>query len=326
MQMHRARRRFMSSALAMVSSSVFAQPMAKGQWPERPIRLVIPYPAGGNSDTLGRVLAERLRERLGESVVVENRPGATTQLGTELVSRAAPDGYTLLLAAATAFTVLPNLRKVPYDPVNGFEIAGGIASITPIVTVSRSLNVNTLAQFIELAKRAPGKYSFGSTGMASVGHIAGELLERAAGIDLLHVPFKGSGELTTALSGGQIDMIIDGLGLGLATSGRAVALAVFAEQPHPDLPQVPAIRATGLHVEIPASGFSIMAPHGTPQPVMSRLSDALEAIAGEQKTKDQLLRASLQTEWIPPDAYRRKLAATRAYFTGLLKSMDGVGS
>ncbi len=297
---------------------------ATANWPERPIRFVIPYPPGGNADTLGRVLAERLREHLKAPVVAENRPGATTQLGTEIVARAEPDGHTLLLAAATAFTVLPNLRKVPYDPANDFAIAGGVASIVPVIAVRKELGVGSLEQFIALARQNPGKYTFGSAGQASVGHIAAEIVKRAAGIDLLHVPYKGSNELITALAGGEIDLIIDGVGLGLATSGRAVAIATFAETRHPELPAVPTVAEAGLSVVVPASGFSVMAPRGTPAPVMARISAALEASLAEADTRDRLLRASLQTGWIPPLAYEQRLTTTRTYFADLLKTIDGV--
>ena len=331
MQVLRARRCIASLALLAATIPALAQQAAQpaaahaaANWPERPIRFVIPYPPGGNADTLGRVLAERLREHLKASVVAENRPGATTQLGTEIVARAEPDGYTLLLAAATAFTVLPNLRKVPYDPANDFEVAGGVASIVPVITVRKELNVDSLAQFIELARRNPGKYTFGSAGQASVGHIATEIVAREAGIKLLHVPYKGSNELITALAGGEIDLIIDGVGLGLATSGRGVALATFADSRHPELPAIPTIAEAGLQVVIPASGFSVMAPRGTPQPVMKRISAALEASLAEPATRERLLRASLQTGWIAADAYSQKLATTRTYFSDLLKTIDAV--
>ena len=152
---------------------------AQARWPDRPLRFIVPFPPG---------------------IVVDNRPGGTTQVGTEAAARAEPDGSTMLLVTATTFTVLPNLRKMSFD-LNSFEIAGGVADYVPIVTARNGLGVKSLPELIALAKRQPGKLTWGSAGVASAGHIYGEILKRHAGIDMLHVPFKGSGELVAANRG-----------------------------------------------------------------------------------------------------------------------------
>jgi tripartite-type tricarboxylate transporter receptor subunit TctC len=315
-----ARRRLLRATLAAAawpSSAVLAQ----GKWPDRVVKFVVPFPPGGNSDALGRVLAERLREVLGANIVVENRPGGTTQVGTEAVARAEPDGYTMLLGAATAFTVLPNLRKLPFDHVNGFEWAGGVADYVAIATARKELGVGTLPEFVALAKKQPGKLTWGSAGQASAGHIYGEILKRQAGIDMLHVPFKGSAELVAGLLGGQIDMIIDGVGLGLAKGGRAVALAAFFDRRHPDLPDVPSLPETGLKIELPAGGWGVAFPRGTPRPIVEQVSAALVRVLAEPDTKEKLLRASVVALWTPPAAYRTALEKSRQYYAELLQSI-----
>ncbi len=294
---------------------------AQGAWPERPLRLIVPFPPGGNSDTLGRVLAERLKEHLRVPVVVDNRPGGTTQIGTEAAARAEADGQTLLLAAATAFTVLPNLRKLSFDMNQHFEWAGGVADYVAIVTVRKGLGIRNLDDWIRMAKQQPGKLTWGSAGLASAGHIYGEILKRQTGIDMLHVPFKGSAELVTGLLGDQIDMLIDGVGLGLARSGRAVALATFFDQRHPELPEVPALPETGLKIDLPAGGWGLAFPKGTPAPILARTSATLEKILAEPETRERLLRASVVALWTPPARYRQALQASRQYYADLLKSI-----
>ena len=293
---------------------------AQARWPDRPLRFIVPFPPGGNSDALARVLADRLRDSLKLNIVVDNRPGGTTQVGTEAAARAEPDGSTMLLVTATTFTVLPNLRKMNFD-LNSFEIAGGVADYVPIVTARNGLGVKSLPELIALAKRQPGKLTWGSAGVASAGHIYGEILKRHAGIDMLHVPFKGSGELVAGLLGETVDMIIDGVGLGLARNGKAVALATFFEKRHPDLPDVPALPETGVKVELPAGGWGIGFPKGTPRALVDATSSALEKIMVEPDTREKLLRASVVAQWQPAAAYRTALGKARAYYGELLPAI-----
>jgi tripartite-type tricarboxylate transporter receptor subunit TctC len=316
------RRRLVGAAAALPLAGLAPRAAhAQSRWPEKPVRFVVPFPPGGNSDALARAIADRLRERLATPIVVDNRPGGTTQVGTEAVARAEPDGYTMLLAAATSFTILPNLRKLPYDLNANFEFAGGIADYIAIVTARKGLGVRTLGELIELAKKQPGKLTWGSAGQASAGHIYGEQIKKHAGIDMLHVPFKGSADAATALVGEQIDLIIDGVGLGLARSGRAVALATFFSARHPELPDVPAINETGITVELPVGGWGIAFPKGTPAAIVSQVGAALEKTLVEPETKERLLRASVVGVWTPPVEYRRGLEKARGYYADLLQSI-----
>jgi tripartite-type tricarboxylate transporter receptor subunit TctC len=317
----RGRRAWVAGAAALAAAGALGSAArAQGRWPERPIRLIVPFPPGGNSDNLARIVADRLRELLPGTVLIDNRPGGSTQVGTDAVARAEPDGHTMLLLTATAVTVLPHLRKLPFS-VDSFEIAGGVAEYIAIVTVRNGLGVKTLAEFVALAKRQPGKLTWGSAGNASVGHIYGEILKKQAGIDLLHVPFKGSADSATALQGDQIDMIIDGVGLGLARNGRAVALATFYDQRHPELPNVPSLPETGLNVKAPMGGWAIAFPRGTPAPIVARTSAALERLLAEPETAEKLLRASVVSAWRTPAAYRAGLEEANSFYRDLLQSI-----
>jgi tripartite-type tricarboxylate transporter receptor subunit TctC len=292
-----------------------------GKWPDRPIRLVVPYPPGGNSDILGRTVADRLRALLGTPVTVENKPGGTTQLGTELVARAAPDGYTLLLGAATAFTMLPHLRTLPYSLEQSFDVVGGVAEYVAVVVARKGLNINSMDELVAMARKHPGKLSWGSAGQASAGHLYGEMIKGHYGIDLLHVPFKGSADAATAMLGDQIDLIIDGVGLRYAREGRAVALATFFDQRHPDLPEIPAITEVARGIKLPAGGWGLMYPKGTPAEAVQRTDGALKTLLAEPDTRDRLLRASIIARHTPSAPYVDLLKSSLGIYGDLLKAV-----
>lgn len=274
--------------LAVVSAAAQAQ-----NYPDRAVHFVIPYPPAGTSDNLGRLLAEKLRPALGQPIVVDNKPGGTSSLGAELVAQAKPDGYTLLLGPMTAFSVLPHLRKLPYDPMASFEPVSMVAQYLAIVTVRNDLPVASFAELVAYARQNPGKLSYGSAGIASFGNMAGETIKLREKLDFLHVPFKGSGDLVAALLGRQIDLFIDGVGLPLAKSGKARALAIFAGVRHPDLPEVPSLPQAGLKAPIPSSWWGIFAPKGTPAAIVQRLDSDLARIVPDADTRERMSRISV---------------------------------
>lgn len=321
-----ARRRGLSAlafaALAGIGSLAGQAALAADAYPSREITFIVPYPPGGNSDNLARLYADRLRVKLGVPVVVENRPGGTTSLGTGLAARAKPDGYTLLLATSTAFTVLPFLREVPYDPVKSFDFVGSLAGYLPIMTVRKDLPVSNLKEFVELARKEPGTLTFGSAGVASGGHLAGEILKNSEKLDMLHVPFKGSADTMTALLGNHIDFFIDGVGLELVKSGKAKALVTFAGVRHPELPDVPTPKEEGFDLALPFEGFwGVAAPAGTPAPVMEKLARATQEILAEPETQERFHRISVTASWKDGAAYEKDLDKSRDYYRELLKTI-----
>ena len=281
-------KRLWIALLTVASAAAQAQ-----NYPERAVHFVIPYPPAGTSDNLGRLLAEKLRPALGQPIVVDNKPGGTSSLGAELVAQAKPDGYTLLLGPMTAFSVLPHLRKLPFDPAASFEPVSMVAQYLAIVTVRNDLPVASFAELVAYARKNPGKLSYGSAGIASFGNMAGETIKLREKVDLLHVPFKGSGDLVAALLGRQIDLFIDGVGLPLAKSGKARAVAIFASVRHPDLPDVPSLPEAGLKARIPSSWWGIFAPKGTPAAIVQRLESEFARIVADGDTRERMSRISV---------------------------------
>jgi len=250
--------------------------MASSQnYPAKPITMVVPFPPGGSTDVIGRLFAAKLGERLGQTVVVENKPGANTSIGAVAVARAAPDGYTFMITGAPTFTLNPLLySNLNYDPIKSYEYVA-IAGSTPFVILTNpQTGIGTVADIT--SKSAAQPLSFGSFGNGSTPHIAGESLAQRTGAKLLHVPYRGSAPAMTDLIGNQIPLSIDTLVAGLpqikAGKARAVALTGNARSPLvPDVPTVAESGVTGYDFE---TWFGVVLPHGTPAPIVSRLSTA----------------------------------------------------
>ncbi len=302
---------------------IFAPAAARAQpdWPNAPIRLVVPFPPGGSSDILGRLVAERLSRNLHANIYVDNKPGATTQIGTEYVASAAPDGNTLLLAAASSFTVLPNLRKLNYS-LQSFESAGGIADYIAVMAVRKTLPTATLRQFIDYARQHPGKLSFGTAGEASQGHLYGMTLARDTGIDVQHVPYRGSAAAVNALLGAEIDFIIDGAVTPMVKAGKVAPLAVFYKRRHAELPDVPTVLEAGFGIQsTQGAGWGLLAPKGTPGPVMQRLAGSLHEVLEQQDVQDALARANSTAAWQAPREFVQNIDADRRLYAELLPAM-----
>lgn len=290
--------------LAVVTASGVAQP--REAYPSRPVHWIVPYPPGGTSDNVSRVIAERLAALLGQPVVVENRGGAAGTIGAQAAQAAKPDGYTLLMGPTAVFAITPHLRKVPYDPVNGFETVAMLATAPSIAAVQKDYPAKTMAEFVARAKQNPGKLTFGSAGPGSITHLYGEVLKDRAGIDMLHVPFKGSADSMSALLGKQIDLIIDPVALGQVRGGALRALAIFGDRRIPELPDVPTIAEAGYQIDLP-SWFGLFAPKGTPAAIVSRISGEVAKLLREPETEKKLLTFSLFPAYLDPAAFARQL-------------------
>lgn len=299
---------------------------AQERWPARPIRMVVPFPPGGSSDILGRLLAERIARLLNANIVVEDKPGGTTQVGTESVANAAPDGYTMLLGAASAFTILPNLRKLPYS-LDSFQPIGGVADYIAVMAVRKDLPVNTLQEFIEYAKRNPEKLTYGSAGEASAGHVYGGTLAREAGLKLMHVPFRGSAAAVNAAVAGDVDFVIDGAATTMIKAGRLKPLAAFYRARHPELPNVPTLKEAGVEITTAkGSGWGILVPKGTPKEITDRLAQALQQVLSDKDIQDALLKANSVASWQSPEEFRRGLMADQKFYGKLLPEIGIKGN
>jgi tripartite-type tricarboxylate transporter receptor subunit TctC len=244
------------------------------QYPSRPVRFVVPFSPGGSTDTLARTMGTKLADALGEQVVVDNRPGGNGNIGMEIVAKSPPDGYTIVLGYIANLAIAPSLyAKMPYDPVKDFAPITQPASSPNVLTVHPSVQAKNLKELIALAKANPGKISFASTGVASVGHLTGELINNLAGIHMTHVPYKGSGQAVTDILGGHVQAMFSGFSSTIVhiKSGKLRALAVTGAQRSPALPEVPTIAEQGFPGVEATAWYGVLAPAGTPKPVISRL-------------------------------------------------------
>lgn len=258
------------------ASAVHAQTAAIGggqPYPSRPIRVVIPYSAGGATDIPGRLIAAKLSEVFGHQVVVDNRPGAGSAIGSEIVARAQPDGYTLLLTG-TPFAVLPALHgKLPFDPLRDFAPVMQVASAPNVLVVHPSLGARSVKELIALAQSQPGKIYYASGGTGGATHLHTSLFLTMAKLTMTHVPYKGSGPATADLLGGHVKVYMPGIAIVIphARAGRMIALAVTSAKRAPQMPDVPSIAEAGVPGYDAATWFGLLAPRGTPDAVIKRL-------------------------------------------------------
>jgi tripartite-type tricarboxylate transporter receptor subunit TctC len=280
-------------------------------YPDKPIKLIVPYPPGGSTDPVARLLAQDIGSRIGQPIVVENRPGAAGSIGTEAVARAAPDGYTILLHTSVIATD-PTLKKnAPYD------VKRDLAPITLAVTgpylvvVNNSLPVKSIAELIAYAKANPGKLFYGSAGQGSSGHIIGELFKQAAGIDMTHVPYKGGGPSITGLMGGEVQLLFDTLGgsRALAEAGKLRAIAVTSPQRSPVMPNVPTVSESGLKGFEAVYWLGLFAPAKTPQPIVDKLYREIKASLDDPAIKAKLLEQGNVAQALPPAEFAKVLDA-----------------
>lgn len=259
-----------SAAAALTSHWLPAS--AQPRYPDKAVTLVVPFPAGGASDLFARVIGRKLSMRLKQPFVVDNRAGATGLIGTGYLQRARPDGYTLMVSSNSSQVIAPLLRtRPPYDPVDDFEPVSMLGAYPLALQVHPELAARNVQELIALAKKQPGKLNFGSIGEGSVTHFAGEVFRRKAGIEIVHVPYKGSAALSTALIGGEIDLMFDSIGAGKAfiDAGRVRAMAVTGHKRAQLLPKVPSLAEAGVPGVDVRVWIGMFAPKGTPREVIA---------------------------------------------------------
>ena len=271
------------SSLVLLCAALFAtgMPASAQQYPWRPVRFVVPFSPGGSVDTLARTFSPKLADALGQQIVVDNRPGGNGDIGMLIVARAPADGHTIVLGYIANLAIAPSLQaKMPYDPVKDFAPITQPASSPNVLTAHPSVPAKNLKELIALAKASPGKLSFASTGVASVGHLTGELINNLAGIKITHVPYKGSGQAVTDILGGHVNIMYSGFSSTLAhiKAGKLRALAVTGPKRSPALSEVPTIAEQGFPGVEATAWYGVLAPAGTPKPVITRLHGDLVKI------------------------------------------------
>ena len=306
--MTRIRKIAFDCAAALLMASAACAAWAADAWPDRPVRLVVPYPVGGGGDTAARPLGIYLSKKLGQQIVVDNRGGANGNIGMELVAKAPPDGYTLILALTSQLAVNQTLYKhLGYDPLKDFEPIALVAAAPYFLAVNPKVPAKNLKEFIALAKANPGKYSFGSSGNGSGPHLSMELLKSMAKIDLLHVPFKGTGPAMPALLGGDVDamFVSYGVGSGQIKAGKLRAIAVSSAKRAATLPDIPTVAEAGLPGYDSGVWYALMAPKGTPPDVIQRINAEVNALLKEGDLKKAFLNDGI----VPIGSTPQELAA-----------------
>lgn len=314
-------RRLLSAGLLAAAglSALPAPVLAQAHWPNRPVRLIVPYPAGGPVDQLARIIAPRLGEKLGQPIVIDNRTGASGTIGIDATVKADPDGYTFGFGAPGGITVLPHLRKLPYA-VEGIHYVSLVARVPQVIAVNQKLNVNTLAELIALAKKEPGKIAYGSAGNATTPHLGAELLAQEANVKMLHVAYKGAAPAVTALLAGEVQLMTADLSALLPYQSRGIRIiAVSGPQRVDVLPGVPTTTELGLpavHVE---SNYGLIEPAHVAPATSKKLREALVAVLELPAVKAQIAAQGALAMSSTPEEYRQLMQQESQKWAGVLK-------
>jgi tripartite-type tricarboxylate transporter receptor subunit TctC len=298
---------FAFAALLALTAAVRAQ----DSYPSKTITMIIPFPAGGSTDVIGRLVAEGLRTVLGQPVVVDNRAGAGGSLGTAAIAKAAPDGYTIGMGTASTLAINPaTYKSLPFDVLDDLTPIGNIAAVPNIMSVHPAVPAATMADFIALAKSQPGKLSYASPGFGSVGHLLGEQFKLATGTDILHVPYRGMGPALNDAIGGQVQVIYDNLptSLELVKSGKLRALGVSGAKRVDALPQVPTFGELQLDDINWMAFFGLIAPRDTPAAIVRSLNEALVRVLAMPELRDKLAAQQAIVMGNSPEAFKAEIA------------------
>jgi tripartite-type tricarboxylate transporter receptor subunit TctC len=293
------------ACLALVLTSLWAQP-----YPARPPRLVVPFPPGGATDVLARLVGEQLGRRLGQPLVIENRPGAGGNIAAQLVARAAPDGYTLLMAPTSIYSIAMTLYKEPgFDVARDFTPVSTLANVPHVLVVHPSLPASDLKALVALAKAKPGELTIASQGTGTVSHLEAEMLQQMAGIALTHVPYKGSAPALVDLLGGRTQIMFDSIASAMPQlrAGKLRALAVAAEKRASVLPDVPTVAEAALPGYRAESWLGILAPARTPRAVVERLNRELNALLAEAKVRQTLIERGFEPQASTPEQFVERI-------------------
>jgi tripartite-type tricarboxylate transporter receptor subunit TctC len=309
-------------ALLAVSVGLVPAPAAGQEYPTRPLRYIVPFPPGGSTDIMARIVAAALTERLGQSVVIDNRGGAGGTVGAEIAANATPDGYNIFACNIASLAVSPAIyRKLNYDPVNAFTPIGFIGSTPNAIVVHPSLPAKTLPEYIALAKSRAGKLNYGSPGIGTSPQLTMEMFKNAAGIDVLHVAFKGAGPALAATMGGQVDGMVSTLPTFLATTraGKIRMLAITALTRSPDVPDVPTIAESGFPGFQVISWQGLCTPAGSPEAAVARLRAALAEVLALPDTRKRLADQGINPGTLTAGQFAKFIRSERDKFAKAVK-------
>lgn len=312
------KRSFLLVGSALLAGLV-APVLAQTPWPARPVKIIVPYPPGGPVDQLARAIAPRLGEVLGQSIVVDNKSGASGTIGMDAAIKAEPDGYTFGFGVPGGITVLPHLQKMPYV-VDEIQYVSLVARVPQVITVGPKVAVNTLTDLVALAKKDPGSLNYGSAGNATTPHLGAELLAQEAGIKMVHVAYKGAAPAVTALLGGEIQVLAADLPAVLQFTSRGVKiLAVSAGRRSDALPNVPTTAELGLPGVVSESNYGIIAAKGTPAAIVQKMQAALATTLTTPEVVSRIATMGAVAMSTTPDEYRKLMQQESAKWGAVVK-------
>jgi tripartite-type tricarboxylate transporter receptor subunit TctC len=303
--------------LAFATFSAVAQP-----YPSKPIKLVVPFPPGGPLDLAGRAIADHLSKTWGQPVVVDNKPGAGGNIGADLVAKSPPDGYTIVMGALSTHAVNPHLfAKMPYDALKDFAPVTLVAMTPNVLVLNPAVKANDVKELIALAKASPGKLSFASGSNGSAGHLAGELFKTLAGIDIVHVPYKGGAPAMQDLLGGQVQFMFDNLANSTAQlkAGKLKALAVTTAKRSALAPELPTMAEAGVPGFDISTWYGIMAPAGTPPDVVKKLNAEIVRFLGSDEAKEKLRAQGAEPAPMSPEQFDQFIRAEWTKYAKIVK-------
>lgn len=315
--------RIIGAALLALSLGV-SSAMAK-TYPERPIKLVVPYPPAGTTDISARIIANKLGQLLGQSVIVENKPGAAGAIGTAMAAKEAPDGYTLVMMVESSHAVNPSVRKKSsYDPIKDFSPISNIMDVPNVLIVSPGVPAQDLAGLVALLKKNPGKYTYGSSGYGGLSNMNGELFKYVTGTDALHVPYNGMGPALVDIAGGVLDFGVDNVpsSLGLIQSGKVRALAVAYPKRIPALPNIPTFAELGLPAMNQPSWYGIGAPAGVPDAILDTLNNAVKKALAEPEVVKSIEKVGGIPAYTPRSEFKQLVESSNAHWQKVIKEAN----
>jgi tripartite-type tricarboxylate transporter receptor subunit TctC len=294
------------------------------QYPQRALKMIVPFPPAGATDVVGRIVALKLGERLGQSVVVENRPGAGGSIGSDLVAKSAPDGYTILMATSSTHSIGPALQKLPYDPVKDFAAITHVANVPNVLVVSPKLPVASVKELVAYAKANPGKLNFASSGVGTIVHLNAELFKMLTGVDMVHVPYKGTALSIPDVANGSIAMLFDSLASVMphVKAGNVRPLAVNAPQRSPLLPEIPTLAEAGLPAFDRYTWFGMFAPAGTPADIVRKLHAEVAMVLKSPDLRERFDAVGAEPVGSTPEQFVERIRSDSVRWAEVIRKAD----
>lgn len=316
-------RKFLSLALGVAIAAAGGAAVAQDSWPARPVKIIVPFSPGGGGDAVVRSISEKLGERLGQSVVIENRPGASGYIGAQLVAAAPPDGYTVLMGFDGSMVVAPNLIKAPFDPVKDFEPITKLNDATLILAAHSSVPASSLKELVEYSKQQNG-LGFGSSGAGTTTHLAGDLLAVRSGAKLRHIAYKGGGQAVADVAGGQIPLIYTVIPTiaAFVKDGRLKAIGVSSAKRSPVLPDVPTMMEAGLPGFKVNSWYGLFAPAKTPKAIVERIQREVHAVLQLPEIRDRYMKGGFEPVGNKPEEFAQQVRDDLARWGKVVKDAN----